>query len=88
LVKINSEALNLAVVTNEFDADTFDENVDTELHVEDDEEEIGKSDEENVQPLADTATDAPVGTIDEDNEQNVPSSATTQCDVLTSSRID
>jgi hypothetical protein len=88
LVKINSEALNLAVVTNEFDADTFDENVDTELHVEDDEEEIGKSDEENVQPLADTATDAPVGTIDEGNEQNVPSSATTQCDVLTSSRID
>jgi hypothetical protein len=88
LVKINSEALNLAVVTNEFDADTFDENVDTELHVEDDEEEIGKSDEENVQPLADTATDAPVDTIDEDNEQNVPSSATTQCDVLTSSRID
>jgi hypothetical protein len=34
LAKINSEALNLAVVTNEFDADTFDENVDTKQHVE------------------------------------------------------
>jgi hypothetical protein len=30
LVKINSEALNLAVVTDEFDANTFVENVDTE----------------------------------------------------------
>jgi hypothetical protein len=34
LAKINSEALNLAVLTNEFDADTFDENVDTEQYVE------------------------------------------------------
>jgi hypothetical protein len=30
LVKINSETLNLVVVIDEFDADTFDENVDTE----------------------------------------------------------
>jgi uncharacterized protein YaiI (UPF0178 family) len=29
LVKINSKALNLAVITDEFDADTFDENIDT-----------------------------------------------------------
>jgi hypothetical protein len=29
-VKTNFEALNLAVVTDEFDDDTFDENVDTE----------------------------------------------------------
>jgi hypothetical protein len=36
LAKTNSEALNLAVVTNEFDIDTFDENVDTEQHVEED----------------------------------------------------
>jgi hypothetical protein len=36
LVKTNSEALNLAVVTDEFDADTFDENVETEQHVEED----------------------------------------------------
>jgi hypothetical protein len=30
LAKINSEALNLAVVTDEFAADTFTENIDTE----------------------------------------------------------
>jgi hypothetical protein len=30
LVKINFEVLNLAVVTDDFDADTFAENVDTE----------------------------------------------------------
>jgi hypothetical protein len=36
LAKTNSEALKLAVVTDEFDADTFDENVDTEQHVEED----------------------------------------------------
>jgi hypothetical protein len=30
LVKTNSEALNLTMVTNEFDADTFAENVDIE----------------------------------------------------------
>jgi hypothetical protein len=30
LAKINFEALNLAVVTDEFDVDMFDENVDTE----------------------------------------------------------
>jgi hypothetical protein len=38
LVKTNSEALNLTVVTDEFDTDTFDENVDTEQHVEEDDE--------------------------------------------------
>jgi hypothetical protein len=89
LVKTNSKALNLVVVTNEFNADTFDQNVDTELHVvEDDEASISESDEENVQRLVDTTPDAPVGTLDEGNEQNVPSSAAAQCDVLTSSRID
>jgi hypothetical protein len=43
--------LNLAVVTDEFDDETFDKNVDTEAHVEEEEEEarISKSDEENVQ---------------------------------------
>jgi hypothetical protein len=40
-----------------------------------------------VQPSVYTAPDAPSGTVDEGNEQNVPSSAATQCDVLTSSRI-
>jgi hypothetical protein len=47
LVKTNSEALNLAVVTDEFDADMFDENVDTEQHVEEDDEIVrSESDEE------------------------------------------
>jgi hypothetical protein len=47
LEKINSEALKLAVVTDEFDTNTFDENVDTEQHVEkDDETGRSKSDEE------------------------------------------
>jgi hypothetical protein len=42
LKKTNSEALNLAVVTDEFDTDTFDENVDTEQHIEED-DETGRS---------------------------------------------
>jgi hypothetical protein len=47
LAKTNSEALNLAVVTDEFDVDTFNENVDTEQHVdEDDETARSESDEE------------------------------------------
>jgi hypothetical protein len=55
LVKINSEALNLTVVIDEFDANIFDENVDTEQHVEEDEKtERSVSDEENMQPSVDT----------------------------------
>jgi hypothetical protein len=51
LVKINSEALNLAVIIDEFDDETFDENVDTEAHVEEEDEAgISEIDEENVQP--------------------------------------
>jgi hypothetical protein len=47
LAKTNSEALNLAVVTDEFDVYTFDENVDTEQHVEEDDETTrSESDEE------------------------------------------
>jgi hypothetical protein len=49
LAKINSEALNLAVATNEFDANSFDENVDTEQHVEEaDETTRSESDEELI----------------------------------------
>jgi hypothetical protein len=71
LAKTNSEALNLTVVTNEFDDETFNENADTEAHVEEDDEAgISESDEENVQPTVDTASDAPVGTVDEGNEPN------------------
>jgi hypothetical protein len=55
LVKINSEALNLTVVIEEFDANIFDENVDTEQHIEEDEKtERSVSDEENMQPSVDT----------------------------------
>jgi hypothetical protein len=47
-VKINSESLNLAVVRDEFDADTFDENLDNEQHVEENDElASSESDEEN-----------------------------------------
>jgi hypothetical protein len=47
LVKTNSEALNLAVVTDEFDTDMFDKNVDTEQHVEEDNKTTrSESDEE------------------------------------------
>jgi hypothetical protein len=38
LGKTNSEALNLVVVTDEFDVDTFAENIDTEQYVEEDDE--------------------------------------------------
>jgi hypothetical protein len=63
--------LNFAVVTDDFDNETFDENVDTETHVEEEDEAgISKSDEENVQPTMDTTLDAPIGTVDEGNEPN------------------
>jgi hypothetical protein len=78
LVKINSEALNLAVVTDEFVTDTFDENVNTEQYIEeDDATTISESDEENMQPSVDIAPDVPVDTVDEGNEANMPSSAAT-----------
>jgi hypothetical protein len=71
LVKTKFEALNLVVVTDEFDDETFDENVDIEAHVkEDDGAGISESDEESVQPIVDTDPDASVGTVDEDNEPN------------------
>jgi hypothetical protein len=89
LTKTNSEALNLAVVTYEFDADTFDENVDTEQHVEEDDETVrSESDEESREPPVNIASDAVVDARGEGNEANVPSSLVTPCDVPTSSRID
>jgi hypothetical protein len=55
LAKTNSEALNLAVITDDFDADTFAENIDTEHHIEEDDETTrSESDEGNVQPLVHT----------------------------------
>jgi hypothetical protein len=72
LAKINFEALNLAVVTDNFDADMFDENIDTEKHVEKD-DEIVRSEgvEGNMQHLIDTTPDGPVDTSGESNEANV-----------------
>jgi hypothetical protein len=88
-VKIKSEALNLEVVTDEFDVDMFAENVDTEQHIEEDDKTArSESDEGNVQHSVDIAPDAPFDTGGEGNEANVPSSAVTLCDVPTSSRID
>jgi hypothetical protein len=89
LAKINSKALNLTVVSDEFHADTFPENVDTKQHIEeDDETSMSESDEENMQPSVDTTSNAAVNPGDEGNEANVPSSTVTLCDVPTSSHID
>jgi hypothetical protein len=89
LAKTNSKSLNLAVVRDEFDADTFDENLDNEQRItKNDELASRESDEENMQPLVDTAPDAPVGLCGEGNEANVPFSVVTLCDVPTSSHID
>jgi hypothetical protein len=89
LAKMNSEALNLAVVIDDFDANTFAENVNTEQHIEEDDETVrSESDEGNVQPSVDTAPDVPIDTGEEGNEANVHSSAVTLCDVPTSNHID
>jgi hypothetical protein len=49
LAKTNSEALNLEVVTNDFDAKMFADDVDTEQYVEEDDETArSESDEGNV----------------------------------------
>jgi hypothetical protein len=89
MAKTNSESLNLVVVRDEFDADMFDENLDNEQHVEENDETISnESDEENIQPLVDIAPDVPVSIGGEGNEANVPRLAVTLCDVWTSSHID
>jgi hypothetical protein len=38
LAKTNSESMNLALVTDEFDTDTLDENLDNEQHVDENDE--------------------------------------------------
>jgi hypothetical protein len=89
LAKTNSKSLNLAVVRDEFNANTFDENLDNEQHVEKiDELGSSESDEENMQPSFDIAPSAPVSPGGKGNEANVPSLAVTLCDVPTSSYID
>jgi hypothetical protein len=52
LVKINSEALNLAVVIDEFDVNTFGENVDTKQHVEEDGETARSESNEELTGVA------------------------------------
>jgi hypothetical protein len=44
--------------------------------------------DKNMQPSVDTTLNAPVDTVIEGNEENMPSSTAAQCDVSTSSRID
>jgi hypothetical protein len=89
LVKMNSESLNLALVRDEFDANTFDENLDNEQNVdENDESSSSERDKENMHALSDTSPNVPVTTCGEGNESNIPHSAVAVCDVLTSSRID
>jgi hypothetical protein len=89
LVKTNSEAMNLAVVTNKFNVDMFAENVDAEHHIEEDDKTVtSESDEEVIPHSVDTTLDAAVGPSGEGNKVNVPSSAVTLCDVPTSSHID
>jgi hypothetical protein len=89
LAKINSESLNLAVVRDEYDADIFDENLDDEQHVEENDElASSESDEENMQTSVDTAPNAPVDPGGEGNEANVPFSVAILCDVPTSSHND
>jgi hypothetical protein len=81
LARTNSETLNLVVVTDDFDGNMFAENIDTEQYIEEDDDKArSESDAGNVQPS--------VHTGGEGNEANVPSSAITLCDALTSSRID
>jgi hypothetical protein len=56
LAKTNSESLNLAVVRDEFNVDTFDENLDNEQHVEENDElASSESDEENMQSSVDSS---------------------------------
>jgi hypothetical protein len=63
LAKINSESLNLALVRDEFDADTFEENLDNEQHVEKNDELASsasdKENEANVPSLVGTLCDVP-----------------------------
>jgi hypothetical protein len=89
LAKTDSKSLNLALVRDEFNANTVAENLDSEKHIdENDELSSSDSDEENMHALFDTAPDVPVDIGGEGNEPNMPHSVVALCDVRTSSRID
>jgi hypothetical protein len=89
LAKVNSNTLNLALVRDEFDADIFDQNLDNEQYVdENDESSSSESDEENIEAPFDTTHDVLVATGGEGNESNMPQSVVDVCDVPTSIPID
>jgi hypothetical protein len=89
LAKANSNTLNLALVRDEFDADIFDQNLDNEQYVdENDESSSSESDEENIEAPFDTTHDVLVATGGEGNESNMPQSVVDVCDVPTSIPID
>jgi hypothetical protein len=89
LAKMNSESLNLALVRDEFDADTFNDNLGNEQNVdENDELSSSESDDENMHDPFDITRDVPVATGGEGNKSNMPHSAGDVCDVPTWSRID
>jgi hypothetical protein len=86
---MNFESLYFALVIDEFDANTFDENLDNEQHVdENDESSSSESDEGNMHAPFDIVPDVSVGTSGKGNESNMPYLDVALCDVLTSSRID
>jgi hypothetical protein len=86
LAKANSEALNLALVRDEFDANTFDQNPGNEQNVDENKESSSsESDEEYMEAPFDTTRDVPVFTGGEGNESNMPQSTV---DVPTLGRID
>jgi hypothetical protein len=88
LVKMNYESLNLALVRDKFDADTFDENLDNEHNVDENvESSSSESDEENMHVPFDITHDVLVTTIGEGNESNMPRLVVVVCDVPTSSHI-
>jgi hypothetical protein len=88
LVKTNSESLNLALVRDEFDANTFDENLNNEQNIdENDESSNSESDEENMQAPFDTTRDVSVATVSKATSQICPSQQLL-CDVPTSNCID
>jgi hypothetical protein len=70
---VNSNTLNLALVWDEFDTDIFDQNLDNEQYVdENDESSSSESDEENIEAPFDTTRDVLVATGGEGNESNMP----------------
>jgi hypothetical protein len=89
LAKVNSGALNLALIRDEFEADMFDQNTGNEQNIDENEEaSSSESDEENIKTRFDTSHDVLVFTGGEGNESNIPQSAVAVCDVPASSRID